>query len=69
MVDIHVKKRLLNQGRYLHVTNELAATAEVFKEFAQQQMEGCSSIVFSEDLQHFECFVAMASSGQFQTLS
>ena len=54
MVDIHVKKRLLNQGRYLHVTNELAATAEVFKEFAQQQMEGCSSIVFSEDLRHFE---------------
>ena len=41
MVDIHVKKRLLNQGRYLHLTNELAATAEVFKELAQQQMEGC----------------------------
>ena len=53
MVDIHVKKRLLNQGHYLHLTNELAAMAEVFKEFAQQQMEGCASIVFSADLRHF----------------
>ena len=30
--------------------NEPATMAEVFKEFAQQQMEGCCGFVFSEDL-------------------
>ena len=34
-------------------TNELTTMAEVLKEFAQQQMEGCSGLVFSEDLRHF----------------
>lgn len=31
--------------------NELTTMAEVFKEFALQQMEGCSGFVFSEGLQ------------------
>ena len=30
--------------------NELTTMAEVFKEFALQQMEGCSGFVFSEGL-------------------
>ena len=30
--------------------NELATMVEVFKVFAQQQIEGCSDFVFSADL-------------------
>ena len=32
------------------VPHELTTMVEVFKEFLQQQMEGCSGFVFSEDL-------------------
>ena len=42
------------RGLYLVNENELATMAELFEEFAQQQMEGCSGFVFSKDLcQHF----------------
>ena len=49
--------------------NEIATTAEVFKQFAEQQMEGCSSFVFPDELQDqpFECYIAPATSGPFQS--
>ena len=40
--------------------------AEIFEEFAQQQMEGCSSFVFPNIYDIF--FVVSASSKPFQTL-
>ena len=39
-----------SEGLVLYVVNELATIVEVFKEFTQQQMEGCSGFVFSRDL-------------------
>ena len=42
--------QICNSLRGLYLVNELATMAKVFKEFAQQQMEGCSGFVFSEDL-------------------
>ena len=46
--------QICNSLRALYITNELATVAEVFKEIAQQEMEGCSGFVFSEGLwQHF----------------
>ena len=38
-----------NGLRGLCLVKELASMAEVFKEFAKQQKEGCSGVVFSED--------------------
>ena len=60
--------QICNRLRGLYLVNELATMAELFEEFAQQQMEGCSGFVFSEDLwRHFlwvlHCF------GVFWTIS
>ena len=53
--------QICNSLRGSYLVNEFATMAEVFKEFAQQQMEDCSGFVF-KDLRHFECFVASVSS-------
>ena len=60
-------KVLKNWG--LHPVDELAALADVLQQFALQQMDGCSSFTFPEDLrgQPFECFVGSTTSGPFQT--
>ena len=54
----------------LHPANEIATIAEVFTQFAQQQMDGCSSFFFPIDMrQHpFDCYIATTSCGPFQTL-
>lgn len=60
-------KVLKNWG--LHPVDELATLADVLEQFSQQQMDGCSSFAFPEDLrgQPFDCFVGSTSSGPFQT--
>ena len=56
-------KVLKNWG--LHPVNEITAIAEVFKQFAEHQMEGCSSFVFPDELQ--EQPFKPAASGPFQS--
>ena len=60
-------KVLKNWG--LHPIDELATLAQVFRLFCQQEMDGCSGYSFPDSLmdQPFECFIASASSGPFQT--
>ena len=41
--------QICNSLRGLYLVNKLATMVEVFEEFAQQQMEGCSGFVFSEE--------------------
>lgn len=41
-------KVLKNLG--LHPANEIATTGEVFTQFAQQQMDGCSNFFFPIDM-------------------
>ena len=62
--------QICNSQKGLYLVNELATMAEVFKEFAQQQLEGCSGFVFLKTYSDifFECFVASASFGPFQTI-
>ena len=42
--------QICNSPRVLYLMNELATMAEVFMEFAQQKIEGCSGFVFSDYL-------------------
>ena len=62
-------KVLKNWG--LHPVNEITTIAgsTVFKQFSEHQMEGCSSFVFPDELQEqpFECYIAPATSGPFQS--
>ena len=59
--------QICNSPRVLYFVNGLATMAKVFKEIAQQQMEGCSglsSLKTYDDI-FFEYFVASAYSGHF----
>ncbi len=60
-------KVLKNWG--LHPINELATLAEVFRQFSEQDMEGCYGFLFPSDLkdQGLECFIASSSSGPLQS--
>ena len=52
----------------LYLVNEITTVAEVFKEFAQQQIEGCSDFIYCEDLrQHF--LWVLCCFGNFWTVS
>ena len=48
----------------LHPANEIATNVEVFTQFAQQQMDGCSSFFFPIDMrQHpFDCNILLTIS-------
>lgn len=52
----------------LYLVNEITTVAEVFKEFVQQQIEGCSDSIYCEDLrQHF--LWVLCCFGNFWTVS
>ena len=57
----------LQLSRGLYLVNKLATMVEVFEEFAQQQMEGCSGFVFSEEDKTF--FALSVSLLQWHLLS